>query len=113
MIKIYHNPRCTKSRQALQLLEEKGVEHEVVKYMDEPLTPNEMKTVLRHLSMPAAELIRRNEQIWKDEFKDKEMEEEELILAMIEYPKLMERPIVDNGDRAVVGRPTEKVLEVL
>lgn len=113
MIKIYHNPRCTKSRQALQLLDEKGVEYEVVKYMDEPLTPNEMKNVLRHLGMPAAELIRRNEQIWKDEFRDKEMEEEELILAMIEYPKLMERPIVDNGDRAVVGRPTEKVLEVL
>ena len=113
MIKIYHNPRCTKSRQALQLLEEKGVAHQVVKYMDEPLTPNEMKNVLRHLDMPAADLIRRNEQIWKDEFRDKEMEEEELILAMIEYPKLMERPIVDNGDRAVVGRPTEKVLEVL
>ncbi len=113
MVKIYHNPRCTKSRQALQLLEEKGVEHEVVKYMDDALTPAELKTVLNKLGMNASELIRKNEQIWKDEFKDKEMDEEELILAMIEYPKLMERPIVENGDQAVVGRPTEKVLEVL
>ena len=113
MIKIYHNPRCTKSRQALQLLEEKGVAYEIVKYMDEPLTPDTLKSVLKKLGMSASELIRRKEQIWKDEFKDKEMEEEELVLTMIEYPKLMERPIVENGDRAVVGRPTEKVLEVL
>ena len=113
MVKIYHNPRCTKSRQALQLIEEKGVEYQVVKYMDDALTPQELQGVLKKLGMSASELIRKKEQIWKDEFKDKEMGDEELILAMIEYPKLMERPIVENGDRAVVGRPTEKVLEVL
>ncbi len=113
MIKIYHNPRCTKSRQALQLLEEKGLEHEVVKYMDEPMTPDELTDVLQKLGMSADQLLRKNEQIWKDEFKDKEMGDEELVLTMIEYPKLMERPIVVNGDKAVVGRPTEKVLEVL
>ena len=113
MIKIYHNPRCTKSRQALQLLEEKGVAHEVVKYMDEPLTPAELSKLLAKLDIDAKDLVRTKEQIWKDEFADKEMDDEELILAMIEFPKLMERPIVEHGDKAVIGRPTEKILEVL
>lgn len=105
MMKIYHNPRCTKSREALVYLEEKGLETEVIKYMDEPLTPDELRDLLDMLDMEAIELVRTNEDIWKEQFRDKELDEDELILAMIEYPELMQRPIVVNGNQAVVGRP--------
>ena len=112
-MKYYHNPRCAKSRSGLALLEEKGVRPEVIEYMKEPLRPEELDELLGKLNMPAAELVRKNEKVWKEEFKDKELTEDELILAMIEYPNLMERPILEKGDKAVVGRPTEKLLEML
>ncbi len=113
MIKIYHNPRCSKSRSAVSILEEKGIAFEIVKYMDEALTAAELEELLDKLDMDASELLRTNEAIWKSDFADKEMENDELILLMIEHPKLMERPIVVNGNKAVVARPPEKVLEVL
>jgi arsenate reductase len=113
MIKIYHNPRCSKSREALQLLVEKGLEHEVINYMDNPLTEEELTDLLDSLGMDAFELIRTNEQIWKNEFADMEMDDTELILLMIEFPQLMERPIIWNDDRAVVARPAAKMDEVI
>ncbi|NVK27809.1 MAG: arsenate reductase (glutaredoxin) [Flavobacteriia bacterium] len=113
MIRVYHNPRCTKSREAVKYLEDKGIEVQIVEYMKEPLTPNELEVILDALDMEPMDLIRTNEAIWKEEFKDKELDDDELILAMIEYPKLMQRPIVMNGDKAVVARPTEKADEVL
>jgi len=113
MIKIYHNPRCSKSREALQLLVEKGLEHEVINYMDNPLTEEELTDLLDSLGMDAFELIRTNEQIWKNEFADMEMDDTELILLMIEFPQLMERPIIWNDDRAVIARPAAKMDEVL
>lgn len=113
MIKVYHNPRCTKSREALAYLEEKGVEVEVVEYLKEPLTPNELEVVLDALDMEPMDLIRTNEAIWKEEFKGKELDDDELVLAMIEFPKLMQRPIVVNGDKAVVARPAEEIEKVL
>ena len=113
MIKIYHNPRCVKSRSALQLLEEKNLEHEVINYMDNPLTEGELEELLDVLGMDAFELIRTNEQIWKTEFAEMEMDDNELILLMIEYPQLMQRPIVVNDGKAVVARPPERLLEVL
>lgn len=112
-MKYYHNSRCRKSREGLALLEEKGLSPEILEYMKEPLSPSELMDLLDKLDMDARDLVRDKESIWKEEFKDKELEEEEIVLAMIEYPQLMERPILEVGDHAVVGRPTEKLLELL
>jgi arsenate reductase len=109
----YHNPRCKKSREGLQLLEEKGLQPEVILYMTEPLSPMDLEDILVKLSIDAEDLIRSKEAVWKEEFKDKELSEDELVLAMIEYPQLMERPILVNGDKAVIGRPTENLLEII
>lgn len=113
MVKIYHNNRCRKSREALQMLEEKNIKHEVVDYMNIPVTEEELEGLLEKLDMDAIDLIRNKEADWKDNFKGKELDEAEVILAMIEYPKLMERPIVVNGENAVVARPAEKMDEIL
>jgi arsenate reductase len=115
MITIYHNPRCQKSREALALLEQKGVEHSIRLYLndEESMSAAEFEDVLDALDMDAIDLVRKNESVWKEEYKTLELDEDEIILAMIENPKLMERPIIVNGDRAVVARPAEKLLEVL
>ena len=115
MITIYHNPRCQKSREALALLEEKGVEYKTRLYLNdqESMSAAEFQDVLDALDMDAIDLVRKNESVWKEEYKTLELDEDEVILAMIEHPKLMERPIVMNGDRAVVARPAEKLLDVL
>ena len=112
-MKFYHNPRCSTSRNALQMLKDKGVEPELVLYMSEPLLPEELQDLLDKLDMDALDLIRTKEKIWKEEFADKELSEDELIFCMIEHPQLMERPILENGDHARVGRPAEKVLEII
>jgi arsenate reductase len=115
MITIYHNPRCRKSREALAILEERGIEHLVRLYLndEESMSTEEFQDVLDALDMDAIDLVRKNESVWKEEYKTLELDEDEVILAMIEHPKLMERPIVMNGDRAVVARPAEKLLDVL
>jgi len=112
-MKIYHNPRCTKSRQGLALLQNSGVDFEIIEYLKTPLTKDELKDLLQKLGIPASELIRKNEAIWKEQFKNKDLTEAELIDAMIEFPKLIERPIVVNGNTAVIGRPTENISTVL
>jgi arsenate reductase len=109
----YHNPRCKKSREGLQLLEEKGIQPEVILYMTESLSPMDLEDVLVKLDIDAEDLIREKEAVWKEEFKGKELSEDELVLAMIEYPQLMERPILVNGDKAVIGRPTENLLDII
>ena len=115
MITIYHNPRCRKSREALAILEERGIEHLVRLYLndEESMSAAEFQDVLDALDMDAIDLVRKNESVWKEEYKTLELDEDEVILAMIEHPNLMERPIVMNGDRAVVARPAEKLLDVL
>ena len=115
MITIYHNPRCRKSREALAILEERGIEHLVRLYLndEESMSAAEFQDVLDALDMDAIDLVRKNESVWKEEYKTLELDEDEVILAMLEHPKLMERPIVMNGDRAVVARPAEKLLDVL
>jgi arsenate reductase len=109
----YHNPRCKKSREGLQLLEEKGIQPEVILYMTEPLSPMDLEDILVKLDIDAEDLIRSKEAVWKEEFKDKELSEDELVLAMIEYPQLMERPILVNGDKAIIGRTTENLLDII
>ena len=113
MITILHNPRCSKSRAGLTFLEEKGITPIIVKYLDTPLNRQELKQVLGKLGMKPMELIRQNEDYFKKEIKGKDFSDEELIGAMVENPKLIERPIIINGPRAVVGRPIEKIDEVL
>ena len=111
-MKLYHNPRCQKSREALALLEDKAEKPELVLYMTEPLLPNELEELIEKLDINPIELVRTKEKVWKEEFADKELTDYEVVLAMIEYPQLMERPILEKGEKAVVGRPPEKVLEL-
>ena len=110
---LYHNPRCAKSREAKAILDEAGLEYQIVPYMQEPLSEEALSHLLQKLDIPAEQLIRTQEEVWKEEFKDKELTEPELILAMIEHPRLMERPILETENRAVIGRPPEKIKELL
>jgi len=112
-MKIYHNPRCSKSRQTLALLKEKGHDPEVIEYLKTPPTPTELKEILNKLSITPQELLRKNEADYKTHFKGKQLSDEEWITALITYPKLIERPIVINQDKAALGRPPEQVLNIL
>ncbi|MGB5499624.1 MAG: arsenate reductase (glutaredoxin) [Maribacter sp.] len=113
MIKIYHNPRCTKSRQGLEALEKSGEKFEIVKYLENIPTKDELKKILGYLNMPAENLVRKNEAIWKEKYRGKKLSEEEILDAMLLYPKLIERPIVLRDNRAVIGRPTERIYDLL
>ena len=109
---IWHNPRCSKSRQTMGILEEKGIEADVVKYLDETPSVEVIKEVLKKLKLSARELMRTKEDEYKSLGLKDEMDEDKLIEAMAEHPKLIERPIVIKGNKAVLGRPPEKVLEL-
>jgi len=113
MTTIYHNPRCSKSRQCLALLEEKKEDLNIVKYLETPFTEDELKNVIQLLRISPIDLVRKNEAIWKENFKDKEIIDEELISIMCQNPKLIERPIVIKDSKAVIGRPPEKVIDIL
>jgi arsenate reductase len=113
MIKIYHNPRCSKSREALNILENETTDFKVIKYLDEELNAKELAEIIKLLRIKPIELIRKNESLWKDNFKNLTFTDKELINLMIKYPKLIERPIVVNGNKAVVGRPPEKILDII
>lgn len=113
-IQILHNPRCSKSRQTLTLLEEKGIEPDIIKYLDSPPTEAELKAILTKLELSARDLLRKGEDEYKAlNLKDPALSEDELIAAMVAHPKLIERPIVINQDKAKVGRPPESVLDIL
>lgn len=113
MITIYHNPRCSKSREGVCFLEEKGIEFETFKYLDEKITKSELTAIIKKLNIKPIELVRTKETLWKENFKGKELSDDEIITAMIENPVLIERPIIINGDKAVIGRPIERILEVI
>lgn len=112
-MEIYHNPRCSKSRQTLTLLKEKGHDPEIIEYLKTPPTPAELKGILDKLNLAPQDLLRKNEADYKTHFKGKELSDDEWIASMIAYPKLIERPIVINKDKAALGRPPEQVLEIL
>jgi len=112
-VKIWHNPRCSKSRNAAALLEEKGVDAEVVKYLDTPPTKEELKAMLKMLGISARELMRTKEEIYKTLDLKEENDEEKLIEAMAKNPKLIERPIVIKAGKAAIGRPIENIIELL
>lgn len=113
MIKIYHNPRCRKSREGLQIVEESGQDFEIVKYLDDVPSKEELSTLIEKLGISLLDLVRKNEAIWKENYKGKTLSDEEVISAMVKNPKLIERPIVVNGNRAVLGRPPEQIKSIL
>lgn len=111
---IYHNPRCSKSRQTLQLLEEHGVAPDIVLYLDNPPSKKQLKTLLGQLGMAARDLLRKSEDEYRElGLSDSALSDEKLLDAMVAHPKLIERPIVVHGVRAVLGRPPENVLALL
>ena len=111
---IFHNPRCSKSRQALAFLEEKGIEPEVILYLDHPPSEDELASLLKKLGIKARELLRKGEDEYKTlQLGDESLGEKALIAAMCCHPKLIERPIVIKGKKAVIGRPPENVLSLL
>jgi len=111
-IKIYHNPRCSKSRQTLALLEKETTDFKIIEYLKNPLSFDEIKEIVEKLAIKPIELVRKNEQIWKDNYKGKEMTDVEIIKIMERNPKLIERPIVINEKHGIIGRPAEKVLSL-
>ena len=113
MIKIYHNPRCRKSREGLQLLKESKQEFKIIEYLKETPSFDELKSIINLLGITPLELIRKNESIWKKNYKGKELTNDEVIRAMTEHPKLIERPIVINKEKAVIGRPPENIKYIL
>jgi len=113
MILIYHNPRCSKSREALEILETKKADYKVIKYIDELLSAEKLGKILKILNIKPIELVRTNESIWKENFKHLDFTDEELIAVMAKYPQLIERPIVINDNKAVIGRPPKKILDIL
>ncbi len=113
MITIYHNNRCSKSREGLCFLETINEPFEIINYLDNVPTFNELETIIKKLNIKPIELVRIKEKDWTDNFKGKNLSDREIIEAMIQFPKLIERPIVINGDKAVIARPTELIKEVL
>lgn len=114
MIKIYHNPRCSKSRQTLALIEEAGNEAEVIEYLKTPPTVEELDSILKKLKMEPRELMRKGEGVYRElKLSEKELSREETIAIMVAHPKLIERPIVIKGRQAIVGRPPENVKSLL
>lgn len=113
-VTIYHNPRCSKSRQALELLRKYGIEPTVVEYLKHPPGAEEIREILGRLGIEPRDLMRKKEETYRENrLDDPELSREQLIAALAEHPVLIERPIVVAGDRAVVGRPPEKILDIL
>lgn len=113
MIKIYHNARCSKSRESLCFLQDLNKDFEVINYLENPLNFKELKDLIKLLNIKPIDLVRTKEAIWKEQFKDCDLTDDAIIEAMIQNPKLIERPIVVNNNKAVIARPTELINSVL
>jgi len=113
MIQVFHNPRCGKSRACLAFLNESGKEFEIVKYLETVPTFDELSSIIKKLGISPLELVRQKEKLWTEEFKSKNLSDEDIIGAMIANPILIERPIVVNGNRAVIARPSEKAASII
>ena len=110
---IYHNPRCSKSREALALLRQRGIEPRTVEYLQTAPTEADLREVISRLKIKPQDLLRKGEDVFKEKFSGRNLSNEERIIAMADYPILIERPIVIHGERAVIGRPPERVLELV
>ena len=113
MYTIYHNTRCKKSREGLEIMQESGKEFKIREYLKEPLKTAELTKLIDKLKIKPMQLVRKNEKIWKEEFKNKDLSDEQLIKVMVENPKLIERPIVENESSAVIGRPPADIEKLL
>lgn len=112
-MKIYHNPMCSKSRQTLALLTEFNQIFKIVDYLKNPPSEKELSKIIKLLKIKPIDLVRKNEPIWKEKFKNKELSDKEIIKVMVQNPRLIERPIVVKEDRAAIGRPPENVKKIL
>lgn len=112
-LRIYHNKRCSKSRAAYQLIADRGLAFEVVDYLAAPPSHEELRDLLRKLGMKAVEIVRRGEAVFKEQYAGRTLSDDQWLDALVEHPILIERPIVVRGEQAVLGRPPEKVLELL
>ena len=110
---IYHNPRCRKSREALQLLEEKNIKFKVINYLEELFDKQSLEKILDVIGKKPSEALRKNEEIWKKQFSSKKIGEKEILKLMIKYPKLIERPIVIRGNKGVIARPLENLMDFI
>lgn len=113
MITIYHNPRCSKSREGLHMLEEEGRPFTVVKYLEESFTKDELRDIIHKLGVTPLEVVRQKEALWKENYKDKKLSDDEIIDILVQHPQLIERPIVVNGDNGVIARPAEAIKTIL
>jgi arsenate reductase len=112
-MKYYHNNRCRKSREGLEFLATKNLNPAVYEYMKNPLTKKELLKILDKLKLKAGDLLRKNETIYKENLKGKNLTENQILDWMIKEPKLIERPILINGEKAVIGRPKENFLKII
>ena len=113
MLKIYHNTRCSKSRDVCTILEKKKIKTEIVEYIKTPLTQKEIKELLKMLGMKAEEIVRKGEPLFKEKFASKKLTETQWIKVLSKYPILIERPIIVKGNKAIIGRPPENVLKFI
>jgi arsenate reductase (glutaredoxin) len=113
MITIYHNPRCTKSREGLNEIESLQQSFTVRKYLEDPFTKSELEEVIKKLNIKPIELVRTKENIWIKNYKGKELSNAQIIEILLKNPKLIERPIIVNGNKAVIARPLEKIKEII
>lgn len=113
MITIYHNARCGKSRSCLAFLEDSNQEFEIVKYLENIPTFEELSDIIQKLNIKPMALIRQKEPIWIEKFKNKKLSDKQVIQTMIDYPVLIERPIVVNGDKAIIARPLENIQSII
>jgi arsenate reductase len=111
-MKIYHNPKCSKSRQTLEIIKAETSAFEIIEYLKNPISAEEITVLLSQLNIKPIELVRTQETTWKENYKGKELTQTEIINAMAENPKLIERPIVVKDNKAIIGRPPEKVLSL-
>ena len=112
-MKLYHNPRCSKSREGLAILKDKQLDFEIVEYLKNPLTKKELSDIIKKLNIAPIELVRKNEAIWKENFKGQKLDNEQVLDAMVQYPKLIERPILINGNLGAIGRPPELLISII
>lgn len=113
MITIYHNPRCSKSREGLKVLEASGNDYQVREYLKDTLSEEELASLLEKLNMAPIELVRTEEKIWKEEYRQRDLSDKELVRVMVENPKLIQRPVVEKDGAAVIGRPSSNIEKLL
>ena len=111
-MKIYHNPRCSKCRQTLDLIKQKTKNYEIIEYLNEPLEFDDYKLILEKMELKPINLVRIKETIWKENYKGKEMSDDDIINALVDNPMLMKRPIVTTNKQAIIGRPPQNVLNL-